>query len=379
MASSRVLLQSLSEKRHPNRMKRMTKAELINYIETIDAAKYARQRNYTGGSTRLSEYISRGMISLPEVRDIILEHNTPSSAWKLINELSWREYWQLVWQIRGDGIFEYIRPLTSEIRLGIPEAVIDATTGIAALDSGIRQLIDTGYIDNHMRMWLAGLICNVAHCDWKIGADWMHSYLVDGDYASNHLSWQWVAGSYTGKPYLPQQENINKYTKTTQRDTYLDKTYSQIAAMPVPGELSEIVTRLPDQTAVLPASTITHDELADAPEILLYSPWTLDPSWRQRSAAYRVLLLDTNMFGDHHFNQNVIDSILWFAKQIPDMKILFDTPQALAAVSGSIIRKSYAGIKSWPGIVDQPDLLYPAVKPLFYPSFSAFWKAIKNS
>ena len=355
-------------------MKRHSYQELVRYISSIDAAVYAQRRNYLNGSTGLSEYITRGVISLPRVRTLLLKANSRESAYKLLNELAWREYWHLVWSVKGDTIFEYIRPLPASPSLAIPQSVLEATTGIKALDEGIRQLQQTGYIHNHMRLWLAGLICNVAHCDWKVGANWMHAYLIDGDYASNHLSWQCVAGSYTGKPYLPQQDNINTFTNTIQRGTYLDQPYEVITDMAVPTELATLVTSLPAHQSTLPEATITLEALLEEAEILLYSPWTLDPVWCLNSPATRVLLLDPTVFIEGKFSQNVIDSITWFADQIPDLKILYARPAVLNDISNRVIRKDYAGIAAWPGVVEPPELLYPSVEPKFYPSFSAFWK-----
>jgi deoxyribodipyrimidine photo-lyase len=369
----------LSKERSTERLTRLTYPQLIQYIAGIDTTQYAQRRNYLGGSTRLSEYVSRGAVSLPVVRAILLEKNPNAANSKLINELAWREYWQLVWKVRGKGIFDYIRPIERELRHGIPQAVLDANTGIAVLDKGIRELLQTGYIHNHLRMWLAGLICNVANCDWRTGADWMHSYLIDGDYASNHLSWQWVAGSYTGKAYLPQQDNINMYSETMQHDTYLDQPYEVLATMAVPPQLLELTTALPSHSVNLPQSTTTVATLSQAPEILLYSPWTLDTQWRTNSTARRVLLIDNKMFPRNRFSQNVIDSIVWFADQIPNLEILYDRPEALQPMADRITRKFYAGISDWPGIVDPPELLFPDVPSKFYPSFSSFWKQAQKN
>lgn len=354
-------------------MERLSKKQLVDYIGRINVSEYAARRNYLGGSTRISEYISRGVISLPQVRELILANNSTSEAYKLINELSWREYWHLVWKVRGNDIFEYIKPLPFTPRPGLPTAVLQANTGIKALDSGILQLMQTGYIDNHMRMWLAGLICNIAKCDWKTGANWMHSYLIDGDFASNHLSWQWVAGSYTGKQYLPQQDNINKYSETKQYDTYLDKPYDAIAVMEIPPELLEITTLI-DFAVNLPKNTVKIEDLINESEILLYSPWTLDPDWLPESNSIRVLLIDTDMYGSNTYSQNVLDSIMWFANEIPRLKVICDVPQAFAKLHKQIIRKEYPGIANWPGKVEKTKLLYPQVPEKFYPSFSSFWK-----
>ena len=367
-----------SENNFSNLPTRLTLTNLEAYIRTLDTAEYANQRNYIGGSTRLSEYISRGMISLPRIRELVLEKNSLSASYKFINELAWREYWHLVWMALGDGIFDYIRPIQTPLRPYMPQSILLASTGIIALDDGIKQLQKTGYIDNHTRMWLAGLICNVARCDWKVGATWMHSYLIDGDYASNHLSWQWVAGSYTGKQYLPQQDTINTYTQTIQKDTYLDQPYESIASMQIPERLLETVAVLPKHDTKDPLSTITVEALYKAEELLLYSPWTLDPLWRQASNGLRVLLIDSNEFGNGQFSQNVIDSIMWFAGQIPGLFILFDSPDVLASYSGKILRKSYPGIVAWPGTADAAERMYPEVPVAFYPSFSAYWKQIKK-
>ncbi|MBC7512652.1 hypothetical protein H7142_03270 [Candidatus Saccharibacteria bacterium] len=357
---------------------RLSLTQLEAYIRTIDTAEYTRNRNYIGGSTLLSEYITRGVIGLPRIRDLVLEKNTKSASFKFLSELSWREYWQVSWEALGDGIYDYIRPAPYGVRPGLPMAVIEASTGITALDEGIERLKKSGYIDNHMRMWLAGMVCHVAKCDWKIGADWMHSYLIDGDFAVNHLSWQWVAGTYTGKPYLPQQENINKYSKSEQKSTFLDHSYTEISSMEIPEVLLNTVEVLPFHKSILPENTITLAELHAADELLLYSPWTLDPSWRHVNKSLRVLLIDTDVFSNGRFSQTVIDSILWFGNQIPGLLIYCDSVKDLQNLDAHIIRKAYAGITNWPGEVDLAEKLYPEVPVAHYKSFSAYWNQIKR-
>ena len=355
--------------------------ELEAYIRTIDGYRYAAERNFLGGSTQLSEYITRGVISLPRVRDLLLEHNKPSDCAKLIQELAWREYWQRVWFTKGNAIFDYIRPLQTPRRSGLPTAILAAETGITALDAGLRELYATGYIHNHLRMWLAGLICNVARCDWRVGADWMISHLIDGDYASNHLSWQWVAGSYTGKPYLPQQDNINTFTRTSQKNTYLDTDYEVIADMPIPQALKELTApaAIPKPVASLPDAVMTFNELEPVAETLLYSPWTLDPQWEVGSSAQRLLVLPHEQFATGVFGQPVVASVMSAAALIPDLKITALSKAELASLSGKISRKAYPGIVDWPGTVEAVDLLYPDVPDKPYNSFMSFWKQAEKT
>ncbi|MBC7546534.1 hypothetical protein H7171_02190 [Candidatus Saccharibacteria bacterium] len=345
------------------------------YITTISATKYAERRNYIGESTRLSEFITRGVISLPRVKELILKNNSEQSAYKLLNELAWREYWQQTWRVRGDEIFSSFRTIGSKLE-GIPTSILNASTGIAAIDAGLSDLYDTGYIHNHMRLWLAGVICNIAQCNWRVGADWMISHLIDGDYASNHLSWQWCAGAYTGKQYLPQQDNINTFSKSVQHNTFLDASYEAISVMPIPNALAELTE--PAYTlakqAKLPSSinTVSIHDLVDS-DLQLYSPWTLDPNWKSASNLPKVLVLGEPFF-DGHFSQNVLDSILKFSTWVPDIKILKANSGDLKRLNGTIYRKDHPVINDWPGVVSQPELLFPNITQKFYPSFSSFWK-----
>jgi deoxyribodipyrimidine photo-lyase len=63
-------------------------------------------------------------------------------------------------------------------------------------------------------MYIASLACNVAQSQWRIPAKWMYYHLLDADWASNALSWQWVAGTNSNKKYFANQNNINKYCFT---------------------------------------------------------------------------------------------------------------------------------------------------------------------
>ena len=74
----------------------------------------------------------------------------------------------------------------------LPEAVVKAETGIKMLDQAIKNLYETGYVHNHARMWIASLVC-VGQTKWQIPAKWLYYNLLDGDPASNNLSWQWFA------------------------------------------------------------------------------------------------------------------------------------------------------------------------------------------
>ena len=76
-------------------------------------------------------------------------------------------------------IFEDIRhPQEGIERFGIPKAVLESMTGIQALDSAIKDFPATGYLHNHLRMYLAATICNVAKYHWLEPAQWMYYHLL---------------------------------------------------------------------------------------------------------------------------------------------------------------------------------------------------------
>ena len=90
---------------------------------------------------------------------------------------------------------------------------IAGRTGIACFDAWVAELIETGNLHNHARMWFASIWIFTLRLPWFLGADFFLRHLLDGDAASNTLSWRWVAGLHTkGKHYVARAENIARHT-----------------------------------------------------------------------------------------------------------------------------------------------------------------------
>ncbi len=93
------------------------------------------------------------------------------------------------------------------------EAAVGGSTGIDGFDDWARALVETGWLHNHTRMWFASIWIFTLNLPWVLGADFFLRHLLDGDPASNTLSWRWVAGLHTrGKAYAARAENIRRYT-----------------------------------------------------------------------------------------------------------------------------------------------------------------------
>ena len=188
-------------------------------LHRIDPRRYAATRNYLKGAvTHLSPYIRYGVLSLAEVRDAALSRvRRPADAAKLVSELGWRDYWQRLYERLGDDVWRDQEPYKTGYRADeyaaeLPDDIIEGRTGLACMDAFSRELRSTGYLHNHARMWLASYVVHWRRVAWQAGARWFLEHLLDGDPASNNLSWQWVASTFSHKPYIFNRENLERFT-----------------------------------------------------------------------------------------------------------------------------------------------------------------------
>ena len=206
-------------------------------IAAVRPAAYARTRNALDGAVSgLSPYITHGVVSLAEVLAGVVGRHPLDVQHKFVFELGWRAFFRHVWQHRGDAILgslhegplpddEYARELPADIRQG--------RTGVPVVDEAVRALYATGMLHNHARMWLASYVVHVRKVHWRAGADWLYGHLLDGDLASNHLSWQWVAGTGSSKPYLFNADNVARYAPAPWHSpgSVIDTSYEELDRM----------------------------------------------------------------------------------------------------------------------------------------------------
>jgi deoxyribodipyrimidine photo-lyase len=210
-------------------------------LKTIDPNAYSKTRNFGSGAvTRLSPYIHHGVISLSEVRDYVLSMVTSSGiATKLIQELAWRDFWQRVATSHPNWLWTDVEPyktgfIANDYSGFLPEDILTGNTKVSCINIFIKELINTGYVHNHARMYLASYIVHFRRIKWQIGAAWFLKHLIDGDEASNNFSWQWIASTFSNKPYIFNLENVKKYfgnyvDTSPQNNFILDKSYERLA------------------------------------------------------------------------------------------------------------------------------------------------------
>ncbi len=205
--------------------------EAIKRVNSFDVGAYSRNRNFINGSvSKLSPYIRYGCITPKEIADI-LQEKFGNASQGFIMQVAWRDYWRRVWYEFGDDIYSNIEE--AKVPLGdnlMPDYIRQGITGLPCMDGFIRNLMQEGYVHNHARLWFAAYVVHWLKVDWRDAAEWFESYLLDGDIASNHLSWQWVASTFSSKPYYFNKENLarftgGKYCATCKINCPFDETY----------------------------------------------------------------------------------------------------------------------------------------------------------
>ncbi len=210
--------------------------------------RYTNGRNYDRGEGKhrdvsmLSPYLRRRLVLEQDaISTAVLEHGA-EGAEKFIQEVFWRAYFKgwmerrpVVWDQYREGLVRDLAVLDRDrgLRRRV-EAAVSGQSGLNYFDSWAEELVETGYLHNHARMWFASIWIFTLELPWRLGADFFFTHLLDGDAASNTLGWRWVAGLHTrGKPYHAQGWNIAKFTNNRFN--------------PRPGELAEVVEGLENE------------------------------------------------------------------------------------------------------------------------------------
>ncbi|NPD66592.1 deoxyribodipyrimidine photolyase [Lichenicola cladoniae] len=188
---------------------------------------YAANRNTDAGplgratTSELSPYLRRRLLLEQEVVGAALAEHGPKAAQKFIDEVFWRSYFKGNLEAHPAAWTSYLDDVAAErerlaANSGLRRAYQDAVsgrTGIDGFDDWARELVEHGWLHNHARMWFASIWVFTLRLPWVLGADFFLQNLLDGDPASNTLSWRWVAGLHTqGKAYAARAENIRRFT-----------------------------------------------------------------------------------------------------------------------------------------------------------------------
>ena len=432
----------------------MTKFEtdynkIIEKIKNINPVTYARTRNSLDGDVSyISRYLTHGVVSIKLVKDITnkisntnLENKNYSDNIKYEKwnqELAWREYFHRVWQSLGDDIFSSIRQDQSNVKhtSGIPLAFANLSdygrnekedlgeenknknleknkksennlelnsAGIKSLDRNIEKLIETGYMHNHARMWTSMLATNIAGYAWSDCSRWMYYHLIDGDLASNTLSWQWICSTFSAKQYVANQENINKYDRdNAERKTYLDCEYEELYDVALPESMTtnfdmqkyfddnfELDTQELNKYAINNINKIDFENNFDKNKnTIIYSMWNLDPTWHEDKGdnINRILFIEKSALKDFPMSAKRIDFVLKITKNISDkyknFQIFYGEINELENLItkdklDNSISREYPLCNHWGNLVEDREWLYPNYS-WSSGGFMSFWSKVNG-
>ena len=256
--------------------------------------EYSTARNDAVGQTtsRLSPYLRRRLVLEEEVLGFARTVGAFEWVERFIQEVVWRTYWR-GWLEARPGVWHAYLARLRALDDTLPQADRDrlacataGTTDLPYFNAWREELTSTGYLHNHVRMWFASAWVFTLKLPWELGARFFLDHLLDGDPASNTLSWRWVTGLQTpGKHYLARADNIARYTngRWLPKPGELDES-----ARPLPDDglarTSPVMPALgPDAGVVRPRALILHDEDCGP----LPDGWTRVPAVRYAVAKRR--------------------------------------------------------------------------------------------
>lgn len=190
--------------------------------------KYADKRDFPAepGTSRISQDLRHGLLSVRTVFAACMKARDSAkgsgraSIDVFIKELAWREFYFAI-------LHHFPNVLEEEFNAdwrGLPwdepgewfEAWKDGRTGFPIVDAGMRELRETGFMHNRVRMITAMFLTKDLHIDWRLGESWFMQNLVDGEIASNNGGWQWSAG--TGADAAPYFRIQNPWSQSARYD-----------------------------------------------------------------------------------------------------------------------------------------------------------------
>ncbi len=204
--------------------------KLNNFIER-DISNYNTKRNFDFGATNrsnvscLSPYITHRLITEYETAKLVLKKYPFQKVDKFIQEIFWRIYWKGWLELRPKVWTDFTEDLKTINEDENYLKAVNGETEIECFNDWVNELKEYNYLHNHTRMLFASIWIFTLGLPWQKGAEFFMKHLLDGDAASNTLSWRWVAGIQTkGKNYLAQSWNITKFTNNKYKNVKLNET-----------------------------------------------------------------------------------------------------------------------------------------------------------
>ena len=191
---------------------------LAEFVEVVDDYPDLRDVPAVAGTSSLSADLHFGTIGPRDIIDVVGTHTPGRQAF--VRQLAWRDWYTHLLVESPDMLDRALRPDYDHIAWRDDDTGFEAWrtghTGYPLVDAGMRQLLETGWMHNRVRMVTASFLVKHLLVDWRRGERWFRQRLVDGDVAQNAGNWQWVAG--TGPDAAPYFRIFNPIAQSQKFD-----------------------------------------------------------------------------------------------------------------------------------------------------------------
>jgi len=195
-------------------------------VESGIIENYGATRNFPAieGTSKLGPHLRFGTVSIREIVSKAVQHSNNT----FLKELIWREFFmQILWHF-PHTVAQSFKPQYDAIQWrNAPEEFkkwCDGNTGYPLVDAGMRELNQTGFMHNRVRMLVGSFLCKHLLIDWRLGEAYFAKKLHDFELSSNVSNWQWVAGcGVDAAPYFRIFNPTTQVTNFDKEHTYIKK------------------------------------------------------------------------------------------------------------------------------------------------------------
>lgn len=213
------------------------KKQLNKFIEEkIDKYKKARDYPFEDNTSRLSQYLRTGEISIRTVWNAVQKETSSESQKTFLKELCWRDFYHMIYVGNPDQKMKPIKTQFSNIQWNNDKEQFEkwklGHTGYPLVDAAMRQLNETGWMHNRLRMIVASFLTKDLLIDWRWGERYFQKMLIDYDASSNIGGWQWAAS--TGTDAVPYFRVFNPTTQSEKYDpsgNFIRKYVTELSAV----------------------------------------------------------------------------------------------------------------------------------------------------
>ncbi|HET9056212.1 MAG TPA: deoxyribodipyrimidine photo-lyase [Chitinophagaceae bacterium] len=204
--------------------------------------QYTKRRDYPGvnGTSKMSVHLRFGTVS---IRQLVQKAKQLNETY--LNELIWRDFYHMIlWNFPQVGKGKAFKPVYDLISWRNDEKEFEAwcrgQTGYPIVDAGMRELNETGYMHNRVRMITASFLVKHLLIDWRWGEAYFANKLLDFDLAANNGGWQWAAGcGCDAAPYFRLFNPYLQMQKFDPKQVYIKKWIPELDSLTYPKPIVE--------------------------------------------------------------------------------------------------------------------------------------------